>query len=256
MSTLAARRLSLAGIRVDALERDDLIELLRQATISNDKLLILHHNLHSLYLHETSRPVREFYARASWVYIDGMPVVWLGRALGLEVAGCHRVTFLDSFSDILDQASKYGWRVFYLGSADEVVANALPILRAKHPQLIIGAHHGFFAKDTGSAAVIDEINGFGADVLFVGMGMPTQELWLAEHQAKINACAILTSGATLDYVTGHAYRPPKWAGSLGLYGIFRLLADPKRLWRRYLVEPFFLFMHLVRRFEWPRLPGL
>jgi glycosyltransferase involved in cell wall biosynthesis len=61
----------------------------------------------------------------------------------------------------------------------------------------------------------------------------------------MKASAIFTSGATLDYVTGHAYRPPAWAGSIGLYGIFRLFSDPRRLWRRYLVEPFVLMVHLT-----------
>jgi N-acetylglucosaminyldiphosphoundecaprenol N-acetyl-beta-D-mannosaminyltransferase len=133
-----------------------------------------------------------------------------------------------------------------LGSAPEVLAAGVPELRNRFPKLAIDGHHGFFAKDGNeSDDVIAKINDFAPDILFVGMGMPIQEMWLAEHSSKIRASAILTSGATLDYVTGHAYRPPAWAGPLGLYGVFRMFSDPKRLWRRYLVEPIMLTKHLA-----------
>jgi N-acetylglucosaminyldiphosphoundecaprenol N-acetyl-beta-D-mannosaminyltransferase len=175
-----------------------------------------------------------------------MPVVWCSQIAGLPVTRKHRITFLESFDLILAAAAQYGWRVFYLGSAAEELTKGIALLRSRHPHLAIEGHHGFFSKSGGeSDEVVAKINAFGADVLFVGMGMPLQEMWLAEHSSKIRASAILTSGATLDYVTGHAYRPPAWVGPLGLYGVFRLFADSRRLWRRYLIEPFFLTRHLA-----------
>ena len=242
-----AKSFSLGGIRIDALTQSDLIQLLTQAGPGASKLLIANHNLHSLYLFETNRAFRDFYANASWIYIDGLPVVWVGKAIGLPLNATHRITFLDCFDAILDQASQYGWRVFYLGSSPDVNEAAMSLLRAAHPKLIIGGHHGFITSNAASERAIAEINAFGTDLLFVGMGMPIQEIWLAKHHSKINARAILTSGGTLDYVTGHSCRPPKWAGRLGLYGIFRLLCNPKRLWHRYLIEPLFLARYLIRR---------
>ena len=247
MKTLSSRQLSLGGIRIDALEQSDLIQLLRPAEPTGGKLLIAHHNLHSLYLYETDRAFRDFYERASWVYIDGLPLVWLGRAAGLPFRTAHRITFLDSFDAILHDAVQHGRRIFYLGSSEQVIEAGLPLLRAAHPQLVICGHHGFLATAAESEAVIAQINDFQADILFVGMGMPIQEMWLAEHQEKINVRAILTSGGTLDYVTGHSYRPPEWAGRLGLYGVFRLFSDPRRLWRRYILEPILLIGYLGRR---------
>jgi N-acetylglucosaminyldiphosphoundecaprenol N-acetyl-beta-D-mannosaminyltransferase len=243
-----AQCLSLAGIRVDALKRRDLIELMKQAIASKDKLLILNHNLHSLYLYETDPEFAGIYSKASWIYIDGIPVVWLGRLAGLPVTATHRITFLDSFGEMLNEASHSGWRVFYLGSSEEVLTEGLGLLRERYPSLTIGGRHGFFKKvGPESELVITEINEFKADILFVGMGMPTQEMWVAEHLEKINVSAVLTSGATLDYITGHAYRPPAWAGPLGLYGVFRLFSDPGRLWRRYLLEPIVLIKLLSLR---------
>jgi N-acetylglucosaminyldiphosphoundecaprenol N-acetyl-beta-D-mannosaminyltransferase len=239
-------QMSLAGIRIDALEQPDLMRLLKLAKSNNDKLLVFNHNLHSLHLYCTDANIRAAYSKASLVYIDGIPVVWCGQLAGLPLMRKHRITFLDSFNAILGEAERNGWRVFYLGSAADVLTTGIALLRTQHPNLTIEGHHGFFAKSgRESDQVIAQINRFGADLVFVGMGMPIQEIWLAENLSRIQASAILTSGATLDYVTGHAYRPPAWVGPLGLYGVFRLFSQPRRLWRRYLIEPIFLTMHLA-----------
>lgn len=260
MRSLSGPRLSLGGIRVDALERRDLVELLDPADSLGSPQLIIYHNLHTIFLYETNETFRDFYSRASWVYIDGLPVVWIGQALGLPLKAIHRITFLDCFDEILNHASQAELRVFYLGSSPEVNEMALPLLRTVHPRLIISGHHGFLAADSDNETVIAQINAFRTDILFVGMGTPLQEMWIAKHMARLNVHAILTSGGTLDYVTGHSYRPPRWAGRIGLYGVFRLLSDPKRLWRRYIVEPLLLIPFLVLRLRearrWANKAGL
>ncbi|HET6218445.1 MAG TPA: WecB/TagA/CpsF family glycosyltransferase [Acidobacteriaceae bacterium] len=251
---LCSRQLSLGGIRIDALEQRDLIQLVERAKQTKDKLLILNHNLHSLYLHEANAAFRALYKQASYVYIDGLPVVWLGQMAGLPLTTSHRMTFIDCFDSILEDAAERDWRIFYLGSTEAVLAKALKILRERHKKLIISGRDGFLPNCPAEVdAVIAEINRFGADILFVGMGMPLQEMWLIEHRAKLCASAILTSGGTLDYIAGCAHRPPAWAGKLGLYGLFRLFFDPKRLWRRYLIEPIIVAKGLSPRLFRQRL---
>lgn len=239
-------RFPLCGVPIDAITHSNLVMLIDEARANQDELLILNHNLHSLYLYFTNKEFRSAYKDASFAYIDGLPLVWIGKAAGLPVNSQHRITFLDSFELMLSEAEDRRWRVFYLGSAQEVLENGLSILKRKFPRLAICGRNGYFSKSgLESDEVISEINTFGPDILFVGMGMPLQELWLAKHRDKIRAAAILTSGATLDYVTGHAYRPPAWAGKLGLYGLCRMLSEPRRLWRRYLVEPAILAGYLL-----------
>jgi N-acetylglucosaminyldiphosphoundecaprenol N-acetyl-beta-D-mannosaminyltransferase len=246
--------LSLCGIRIDALTIQDLLEMLRNAIDAGPRLILLNHNLHSIYLYETIPEFRDAYSLASYVYIDGIPVVWLGQLAGLPVSPSHRITFLDNFESILSEASQPGWRVFYLGSTREVFDEAMAKLRGQFPSLLISGRDGFF--DTTGAQneeVIAEISEYETDILFIGMGMPRQEKWLAENHLRLNVKAILTSGATLDYVVGHAYKPPAWAGPLGLYGVMRLFSDPTRLWRRYLLEPLILFRYLGFRLLRQRL---
>lgn len=246
MAYLSERRFPLCGAQVDAMTREELIVLIDRATVSRDRLLILNHNLHSLYLYFTNKDFKSAYQEASYVYIDGMPVIWIGRAAGLPLRTNHRITFLDSFDSVLSEAENRKWRVFYLGSTEAVLDAGLVSLKQKHPRLIIGGRNGYFSKSgTESDEVIVQVNTFRPDIVFVGMGMPTQELWLAKYHEKIDASVILTSGATLDYVTGHAYQPPEWTGNLGLYGVCRMFSEPRRLWRRYLAEPVPLAAHLL-----------
>lgn len=246
MDYLSERRFYLCGAQIDALTHSELIALIEHSRVSRDRLLILNHNLHSLYLFFTNKEFKSAYQGASFVYIDGMPVTWIGRAAGLPFRSEHRITFLDSLDLILTEAACRRWRVFYLGSTEEVLSEGIEILKQKYPHLTIAGRNGYFSKSGAeSEEVIAQVNAFRPDIVFVGMGMPTQELWLVNSHHRIQAAAILTSGATLDYVTGHAYRPPEWTGYLGLYGLCRMLSEPGRLWRRYLLEPIVLAVILL-----------
>ncbi|HZS60644.1 MAG TPA: WecB/TagA/CpsF family glycosyltransferase, partial [Gemmatimonadaceae bacterium] len=114
-------------------------------------------------------------------------------------------------------------------------------------------HHGYFDHTPGSAdnkAVLADIAGFEPNVLMVGLGMPRQEHWVHAHRAETTANAILLAGAALDYVAGAVPTPPRWAGRWSLEWAFRLAAEPRRLGRRYLVEPWPVLGLFVR--EWFR----
>lgn len=248
MTEVGPRRLFLGGIRVDAFDQEQLMTALDEAILSEQKLLVFNHNLHSLYLYEKDKEFARAYRSASLVYIDGVPVLWLCRLAGLPVTPSHRITFLDCFESLLAQAADRGWRVFYLGSSEAVQQEGLAKLRERFAHLDIRGRNGFFEKEEASVKqVIREINEYRPDILFIGMGMPTQERWLEQYFPSLQAGVVMTSGATLDYVTGHAYRPPAWAGPLGLYGVMRLFSEPKRLWRRYLLEPLYLLPVLLPR---------
>src|SRR5580700_4763486 len=92
---------SLCNIRVYPIERPLLIELIEEATVARHSRLIFHHNLHSLYLYQRDPEFAAAYEHATWVYIDGLPIVWLGRAVGLPLTEAHRITFLDCFEVLI-----------------------------------------------------------------------------------------------------------------------------------------------------------
>jgi N-acetylglucosaminyldiphosphoundecaprenol N-acetyl-beta-D-mannosaminyltransferase len=108
------------------------------------------------------------------------------------------------------------------------------------------ASHGYF--DPGgeeNERVLRAIEAFAPDVLLVGMGMPRQEHWIMDNLDRLGSTVLLPCGASIDYVAGEIPTPPRWAGRWGLEWLYRLLAEPGRLWKRYLIEPWFLGYLLV-----------
>jgi N-acetylglucosaminyldiphosphoundecaprenol N-acetyl-beta-D-mannosaminyltransferase len=132
--------------------------------------------------------------------------------------------------------------------ADKAAAN----LKARFPDLrIVSTHHDYFDKTPGSAeneAVIEQINAVKPNILIVGFGMPLQERWLMENWDHIDANVALTGGAVFDYVSGELQRAPRWMTDNGLEWLGRLLIEPRRLWKRYLIgNPLFIWRVLKQR---------
>jgi N-acetylglucosaminyldiphosphoundecaprenol N-acetyl-beta-D-mannosaminyltransferase len=124
-----------------------------------------------------------------------------------------------------------------------VAEQGAAILRDKFSDLQIATAHGYFdvhLDSQGSQNVLEAINAYQPNVLMVGMGMPRQEHWLVDNIRHLHANVVLNAGATMDYVVGVVPTPPRWSGRLGLEWLYRLAAEPKRLWRRYLIEPWFV----------------
>jgi N-acetylglucosaminyldiphosphoundecaprenol N-acetyl-beta-D-mannosaminyltransferase len=244
------------GIRVHLKTIVDLQALVEHLIHADDKAVIANHNLHSLYLFHRQPQLRDFYAQAEWIHIDGMPVVSLARMFGYSARRDHRVTYADWFPLLMETAAAQQLRVFYLGSAPGVADQGAALLRSKHPKLQIRTRDGYFNTQPGSTdneSVLQAVADYQPHLLLVGMGMPRQELWIHANRTNLCANVILPAGAAMDYVAGAVRTPPRWAGRIGLEWAFRLLAEPRRLWYRYLLEPLFLAGILTK--EWLTNPS-
>lgn len=231
------------GSWVNALTIPQLNELIVNAIGHSQKWIIANHNLHSIYLYHHDPRMRAFYAKADYIHVDGMALVLLGRLLGLPLKREHRVTYADWTIPLMAEAQERGWRVFYLGSKPGIAEQGAKILQQKFPNLQIATAHGYFdacPHSQENQAILAAINSYQPHLLMVGMSMPRQEQWVLDNLEQLCVNAILPAGAAMDYVAGAVPTPPRWAGKLGLEWLFRLVAEPKRLWRRYLVEPWFL----------------
>jgi N-acetylglucosaminyldiphosphoundecaprenol N-acetyl-beta-D-mannosaminyltransferase len=240
------------GIKIHALCLNQLNTLIATAIQGHYRWVIANHNLHSLYLYHHDPKMCDFFTQADYVHSDGMAVVFLGKLLGLPLKREHRVTYADWTMPLMAEAAQKGWRVFYLGSQPEVAEQGAKILRQKFPNLQMATANGYFDAHPDSPenqAIIDAINAYQPQVLMVGMSMPRQEHWILDNRDRLCVNVILPAGAAIDYVAGAVPTPPRWAGQVGLEWLFRLLAEPKRLWRRYLVEPWFL-LRLILRDRW------
>ena len=205
--------------------------------------IVGHHNLHSLYLVHSNATVAGFYRECCECYIDGMGALWLLRAAGIDMQNAHRFSLMDCLPEFLTLAEQRGLRVFYFGGSATGVERARSWINDDWPNLAMALHHGY---DADNPALLAHINTFAPDMLLVGMGMPRQELWIMQHHSVLNAGVILQAGGTLDYYSGLQARPPTAWSTMGLGWLYRLIHDPRRLWRRYLLTPWSLLPRLLR----------
>ncbi len=234
-------RFSLLGINIDLLTMDQLTDLVASSVTHKRQTLIANHNLHSIHLFHNMPGLPEVYASMDYAHVDGMPLVVIGRSMGLPICRRHRIAYIDWLPLFLPVAARNGWRLLYVGSRPGVAERGMARFRRTIPNLKIKTMHGYFDTDPDSGAcraAIDEIARYDPDVMFVGMGMPRQEFWITAVRKHVSARAVLTScGATMEYFAGDVFTPPRWAGQIGCEWMFRLVTRPSQLWHRYLAEP-------------------
>jgi len=185
---------------------------------------------------ERNAEFRMALATADLVTADGMSVVWATQWFscfgGRLVA---RVAAPEVMESVLSWCARYGGRIYLLGSTREVVMAARERLQQRFPTLaIVGARDGYF-PEAASREVAASIRSTRADVLFAAMGSPKQELWLAQYGPQTGVRFALGVGGYFDILAGKRRRAPRWMQSCGLEWSFRLLQEPRRLWRRYLI---------------------
>lgn len=166
------------------------------------------------------------------INIDGMGVVLGARLLGHEVP--ERVAGVDLFHQLLKMSAERGYSVFLLGAKEEVVSEARSRVEKLYPNLIVaGHHHGYFWND--EAAVVKEIKESGAQLLFVAITSPKKENFINRWQDQLGIDFVMGVGGTFDVVAGKVKRAPFWMQKYGLEWLYRVIQEPRRMWKRYLV---------------------
>ncbi|MDD5272632.1 MAG: WecB/TagA/CpsF family glycosyltransferase, partial [Methylovulum sp.] len=141
-----------------------------------------------------------------------------------------------------ERAAAAGHRLFLLGGLPDVAAQAAAAMQQRFPGLaVVGVQDGFFT-DSEEPQVLAKINASGADIVLVGFGVPKQELWLAHYRQQLNPIICMGIGGLFDYYSGRIPRAPVWLREMGMEWAWRLLQEPGRMWRRYLIgNPLFLY---------------
>lgn len=183
--------------------------------------------------------------RCDLVYCDGKGIGWGAKLQGLPEP--PRMTAADWLPDLLKRCKEENLRVFVIAGKPGVVDRAIEEIEGLAGDLVgglgpIGSHDGYVRDTEKTTAAIDAANAFNADLVLIGMGTPIQEHWVLEHRDRINAPAVWALGATFDYYAGEQARGPEWLRNAGHEWAARLLADPWRLWQRYVIgNPRFLW---------------
>jgi N-acetylglucosaminyldiphosphoundecaprenol N-acetyl-beta-D-mannosaminyltransferase len=239
-------RVNVLGVGVDPLTAEELNAEIGRLVRERKRGLVLNVNAHCLNLCYEDSELRDFLNGAEIVFCDGAGVMLAARILGRRIPA--RITYADWAWQLAAFAAAEGFSLFFLGARPGVAQAAARRLRERYPDLkVSGVRHGYFDRSE-NEAVVEEINAAAPDILLVGLGMPLQERWLMQNAHRLDVALALTGGAVFDYVSGRLGRGPSLLIRNGFEWLARLLAEPRRLWRRYLVgNPLFLLRVLRQR---------
>lgn len=253
-TTTSTDRAYVLGCEIDRLDMPATVERCRQLiergaggqqqlSVNAAKLVTLHRD----------PQLREIARRSAVVNADGQAVVWASRILG-DPLPC-RVAGIDLMAELLALAEREGYSVFILGARAEALETAVARIRDRHPRLrIAGYHHGYF-DDAGAEgdAIRAQIRSVEPDILFVAMSSPQKEYWLGEHGPRLGIPLLMGVGGSIDVIAGITRRAPMLWQKLGIEWLYRLLQEPRRMLRRYVVTNA-IFVALVVRELTARLP--
>ena len=228
-------RYPVLGVGISELAFDEAVSLFLCAAETRQKVRAVFCTVNTIVEAKRDTVLRSQIASSEIVAPDGMPLVWLGRLRGRKV---DRVCGPDLMLALCERSQAFGYRHFFYGGADGVAERLVEELTGRFPGLqVAGTCTPPFRSLTNEEdnEVVADINRARSDFVWVGLGSPKQDAWIASHQSRLEAPVLLAVGAAFDFHCGNLVRAPRWMQHVGLEWLFRLAKEPRRLWRRYLV---------------------
>ena len=228
---------STLGVRVDAAQIPDVIEQMQEWIDRREAChWIAVTGMHGVMEAQHNPAFKAELNRADLVVPDGMPLVWLGRLNGHNLA--RRVYGPEFMMAFCEKTEGRGYRHFFYGGKPGVAEKLASVLSKRFPRLqVAGIYAPPFRPLTPEEddAVVRGIGEAAPDVVWIGLSTPKQEHWMNEHRGRLNASVLVGVGAAFDIHTGELRQAPRWMRERGLEWLFRLCLEPRRLWRRYIV---------------------
>jgi N-acetylglucosaminyldiphosphoundecaprenol N-acetyl-beta-D-mannosaminyltransferase len=191
-------------------------------------------NVHAVMESQRDEALRRIYNRAGLVTPDGMPLVWLLKSGGFTFVS--RVYGPDLMLAVFDRGQRRGYRHFLYGTTPATLEKVSGKLKERFPaSVIVGIYAPPFRALTPAEdqEIVDRINASDADIVWVGLGLPKQERWMAAHVVAFPAKVMIGVGAAFDFHAGNVRQAPRWVQDIGMEWFFRLCMEPRRLWKRY-----------------------
>lgn len=247
-----APRTSILGVEIDALTMAGAILAFQRFIAQRRPALAVSLNVDICMQIQRDAELREIYRTADLVLVDGTPMMWAARFLGSPFPG--RVSGSDFVPAFCANAARAGHTIFLLGAAPGIAEAARRRLEDQHRGLkIVGTYcppAGFERDEPENARIVEVVRRAQPDVLFAAFGTPKAEKWLFRLRAELQVPISMGVGSTFDYLAGRLKRAPMWMQRAGVEWTYRLFQEPRRLWKRYLLQdPPFVYRVLKQRLQ-------
>jgi N-acetylglucosaminyldiphosphoundecaprenol N-acetyl-beta-D-mannosaminyltransferase len=250
-------RASILGVGVSAITMEMALRTIEAWISRREHHYVCVTGVHGVMESWRDEDLRRIHNAAGLVTADGMPLVWLSHLMGFRPV--ERVYGPDLMLAVCECSAEHCYRHFFYGGALGAAEKLASRLQSRFPGLqVVGIYSPPFRalspeEDT---AVVDRINEANPDIVWVGMSTPKQERWMSAHRGQLTAPVLIGVGAAFDFHAGLKRQAPHWMQRSGLEWLFRLVLEPRRLWRRYLINnPWFLWLVLFQALsKGPRRP--
>jgi len=236
------KKINILGVGISEIDMKSALSQMENLILEKKRGYICVCPNHTIMESQKDPKLRDIVNSADMATPDGMSIVLATKLLGHRKV--NQVTGTDLMLAFSELSSKKGYTHFYYGGANGVPERLAEKMLKRFQNLkIVGTYSPPFRELTEEEdkAIIEMINNAKPDVVWVGLGMPKQELWIGKHFGLINAPIMIGVGAAFDFISGRKKRAPKWMQRMGLEWLYRLIQEPKRLWRRNLYHPIFFF---------------
>ncbi len=239
---MTPERIDILGVGVSAINMDMALDTIDQWITKRQNDYICVTSVHGVIESQGDHKLRNILNQAGLVTPDGMPLVWVSWLRNHRQV--RRVYGPDLMSAVCVKSISKGYRHFVYGGAPDVPERLVDQLRQKFPGIrIVGAYSPPFRVLTPEEdkAIIQQINDSQADIVWVGLSTPKQEYWMAAHLGRLDVPVMIGVGAAFDFLAGVKTQAPRWIQRSGFEWLYRLITEPRRLWRRYLtIVPLFI----------------
>ena len=229
------------GIKFDLINPQMVLHTIEKWRSNSEKHYITFTNPHSVLLCHRDNEMKMATTNAGLVLPDGIGIILAARILGYSHFG--RISGPDMMLRLCDWGRKLGYRHFFYGGSENVANTLAKKLSDTYPGLnVVGTYCPPFKHviEQEEAETINKINETNPDIVWIGLGAPKQEKWMAEHLGQIEATVMIGVGGAFDFHSGNIKRSPVWFRKNGLEWAYRFAQDPRRMWRRNFDSPLFL----------------
>lgn len=240
---MAKNRMEFMNSYIDNLTKEEAVKHIEHCIKCRKISHVITPNVDQIIRMENDSYFRRICENAELLLADGTPLLWIAKWYRTPIK--EKICGSDLVPELCGVSAEKGYKVFFLGAAKGVADKAAENLKRKYPGLKVAGTYSppyGFEKDPQE---IDRINRIlresGADMLFVGMGVPKQDIFIYENMEKYQIPVSFSIGATIDFEAGVQKRCPKWVNRIGMEWFYRLCSNPRRMFRRYIVDDMKIF---------------
>jgi len=236
-------RVNICNVLIDNVTSEEVLEKIELLVCNRKPQYLVTPNVDHIVKLQSDSDFKEIYNEANLVLADGMPLLWAAIFLGTPLK--EKNSGSDIFPKICKFSVEKGYKLFFLGGRHGAAEQAAEVLKKQYNGLnIVGIYSppfGFEDNLEENGKIVAMIKGSSPDILFVGLGAPKQEKWIFKYKEQYQVPVSIGIGVTFEFIAGMVKRAPLWMQKIGFEWFWRVIIEPKRLWRRYFVDDMKIF---------------